>query len=99
MTWMKSHVGGVPPPTSVVLAGLAIVLGALVPDPVRTRALAQSVPYVEPLVIRSGPDHVLDAALVARQGPAEIAGQTVANAWAYHVLSGNGVEGPANYPG
>src|SRR5262245_16597587 len=96
---MKSHVGGSRPSAGVVLAGLAIVLAVLLPDPVRTRALAQGVPYVEPLAIRSGPDHVLDAAVVARQGSAEIAGQTVGSAWSYHVLGPDGSEGPANYPG
>jgi FtsP/CotA-like multicopper oxidase with cupredoxin domain len=96
---MKSHVGGLPPPAGVVLAGLAIVLAALLPDRLRTGALAQSVPYQEPLVIRSGPDHVLDAAFVARQDSAQIAGQTVGGAWNYHVVGADGVEGPANYPG
>src|SRR5262249_53552505 len=96
---MRSHVGGLPPPAGVVLAGLAIVLAALLPDPLRTGAPAQSVPYQEPLVIRSGPDHVLDAAFVARQDSAQIAGQTVDGAWNYHVVGADGVEGPANYPG
>src|SRR5262245_62223174 len=96
---MKSHVGGSRPSAGVVLAGLAIVLAVLLPDPVRSRALAQGVPYVEPLAIRSGPDHVLDAAVVARQGSAEIAGQTVEGAWSYHVLGADGSEGPANYQG
>src|SRR5262249_27895888 len=89
---MKSHVGGLPPPAGVVLAGLAIVLAALLPDLVRSGALAQSVPYQEPLVIRSGPDHVLDAAFVARQDSAQIAGQTVGGAWNYHVVGADGVE-------
>src|SRR5262249_7019757 len=94
---MKSHVGGVPSLAGVVRPALAIFLAALLPAP--TRALAQSVPYVEPLAIQSGSDHVLDATFVARQDSAQIAGQVVGGAWNYHVLSANGVEGPANYPG
>src|SRR5215831_13395714 len=94
---MKSHVGRAPAPAGVVRAALAIVLAALLPA--STRALAQSVPYVEPLAIHSGPDHVLDAAFVARQDSAQIAGQTADGAWNYHVVGAGGVEGPANYPG
>src|SRR5262245_62215800 len=96
---MKSHVGGWRPAAGVAVAAAAIVPAAVVPDAVRARALAQGVPYVEPLAIRSGPDHVLDAAIVARQGSAEIAGQTVGGAWIYHVVGPDGSEGPANYPG
>src|SRR5262245_55654709 len=89
---MKSHVGRVPSLAGVVRAALAMVLAALLPA--STRALAQSVPYIEPLAIQSGPDHVLDAAFVARQDSAQIAGQVVGGAWNYHVLAAAWVDGP-----